>query len=130
MKRTVRATRSSSSPVSATGCGFGSSRFRPSRDAFALIVFDPRGVARSEWRDEAISIKDIADDVAALLSALDIESAHILGASFGGFVAQEFALGFPEMTRMSDSRLHEPRRRGSTSRPRRRRWRPSPRRRG
>jgi pimeloyl-ACP methyl ester carboxylesterase len=37
--------------------------------------------------------------VAALLEAIGIESAHILGASFGGFVAQEFALGFPEMTR-------------------------------
>jgi pimeloyl-ACP methyl ester carboxylesterase len=34
-----------------------------------------------------------------LLRALGLESAHVLGASFGGFVAQEFALAYPEMTR-------------------------------
>lgn len=66
---------------------------------FRAIAFDPRGIARSEAPDEPITIRMIADDVAALLRALKIESAHILGASFGGFVAQEFALGYPEMTR-------------------------------
>src|SRR5947209_4314253 len=57
---------------------------------FRTIVFDPRGVARSEQRDEPVTIRLIADDVAALLDELDIARAHILGASFGGFVAQEF----------------------------------------
>ena len=33
-----------------------------------------------------------ADDAAALMDALDIESAHVLGISFGGMVAQEFAI--------------------------------------
>jgi pimeloyl-ACP methyl ester carboxylesterase len=40
----------------------------------------------------------IADDVAALLRELQVERAHILGASFGGFVAQEFALAYPLLT--------------------------------
>jgi pimeloyl-ACP methyl ester carboxylesterase len=66
---------------------------------FRVIVFDPRGIARSAAPDEPISIRLIADDVAALLRALGIESAHILGASFGGFVAQEFALAYPQLTR-------------------------------
>ncbi|HEX8475916.1 MAG TPA: alpha/beta fold hydrolase [Pyrinomonadaceae bacterium] len=66
---------------------------------FRTIVFDPRGVARSEQRDEPLSIRTIADDAADLLHALGIRSAHILGASFGGFVAQEFALAYPERTR-------------------------------
>jgi pimeloyl-ACP methyl ester carboxylesterase len=35
-------------------------------------------------------------DVLRLLDFLEIERAHVLGASFGGFVAQEFALEFPE----------------------------------
>jgi pimeloyl-ACP methyl ester carboxylesterase len=65
---------------------------------FKVILFDPRGVASSEHRDEAISIRTIADDVAELMRFLGIERAHILGASFGGFVAQEFALAYPEMT--------------------------------
>lgn len=66
---------------------------------FLAVAFDPRGVARSEQRDEPLSIRTIADDVAQLLQALKIESAHILGASFGGFVAQEFAVNYPQMTR-------------------------------
>ncbi|HEV7844394.1 MAG TPA: alpha/beta hydrolase [Pyrinomonadaceae bacterium] len=66
---------------------------------FRTIIFDPRGISRSDAPDAPVTIRTIADDVAALLRALRIESAHILGASFGGFVAQELALGFPEMTR-------------------------------
>ncbi|MDX6692581.1 MAG: hypothetical protein QOF02_184 [Blastocatellia bacterium] len=65
---------------------------------FRVIVFDPRGIARSAAPDQPISIRMIADDVAALLRELRLERAHILGASFGGFVAQEFALAYPLMT--------------------------------
>jgi pimeloyl-ACP methyl ester carboxylesterase len=66
---------------------------------FRVVTFDPRGVARSGGRDEAFRMADLADDAAELLDALGIESAHVLGASFGGFVAQEFALAYPERTR-------------------------------
>ncbi|HEX6184951.1 MAG TPA: alpha/beta hydrolase [Pyrinomonadaceae bacterium] len=66
---------------------------------FRTVVFDPRGVARSGGRDEPFTMRRFADDLAALLKALDIESAHVLGASFGGFVAQEFALAYPAGTR-------------------------------
>ncbi|HEV2765698.1 MAG TPA: alpha/beta fold hydrolase [Pyrinomonadaceae bacterium] len=66
---------------------------------FRVVTFDPRGVARSEGRDEPFSISDLADDLAGLLRALRLEGAHVIGASFGGFVAQEFALAYPEMAR-------------------------------
>lgn len=66
---------------------------------FRTIAFDPRGISQSDAPDAPVTIRMIADDVAALMGALKIESAHILGASFGGFVAQEFALGYPGMTR-------------------------------
>jgi pimeloyl-ACP methyl ester carboxylesterase len=66
---------------------------------FRTIVFDPRGVGRSGGRDEPRAMREFADDVAALLDELKIESAHVLGASFGGFVAQEFALAHPGRTR-------------------------------
>jgi len=67
---------------------------------FRVIVFDPRGVAGSALRDGAeVSIENIADDVAELLDKLEIEAAHILGISFGGFVAQEFALRYPRRLR-------------------------------
>jgi pimeloyl-ACP methyl ester carboxylesterase len=66
---------------------------------FRVIAFDPRGVARSDKPDEPMTMRGYADDAAALLEALGVERAHVLGASFGGFVAQEFALAYPARTR-------------------------------
>ncbi len=65
---------------------------------FRTIVFDPRGIARSEGRDEPLTMRNLASDVAALLDALGVAAAHVVGASFGGFVAQEFALDYAERT--------------------------------
>jgi pimeloyl-ACP methyl ester carboxylesterase len=64
---------------------------------FRVVTFDPRGVANSVIApDVPVSISLIADDVVNLLDALKIERAHIMGVSFGGFVAQEFAIRFPQ----------------------------------
>lgn len=68
-------------------------------ERFRVIVFDPRGVARSTAADEPFTMRDLADDLAALLEELKVEHAHVLGASFGGFVAQEFALAHAARTR-------------------------------
>ena len=66
---------------------------------FRVIIFDPRGVSASDKPEGPQTITLLADDVAHLLETIGIESAHIVGASFGGFVAQEFALKFSAMTR-------------------------------
>src|ERR1044071_1146533 len=66
---------------------------------FRVIAFDPRGVARSDKPDEPMTMRAYADDVNALLEALNVEKAHVLGASFGGFVAQEFALAHAGRTK-------------------------------
>ncbi|HEX8139650.1 MAG TPA: alpha/beta hydrolase [Pyrinomonadaceae bacterium] len=66
---------------------------------FRVIVFDPRGIGQSADTGEPFTIEMLADDLAGLLGALGIEWAHVLGASFGGFVAQEFAIKYPQMTR-------------------------------
>jgi pimeloyl-ACP methyl ester carboxylesterase len=66
---------------------------------FRVIAFDPRGVSRSPVNEDltgTISLPTIAADIADLLDFLQIEKANILGVSFGGFVAQEFALAFSE----------------------------------
>lgn len=68
-------------------------------ERFRTVVFDPRGVARSEAPDAPFTMRDLGADLAALLGELRIERAHVLGASFGGFVAQEFALAHPALTR-------------------------------
>ena len=63
---------------------------------FRIIAFDPRGVSRSSIGEGATaSIETIADDLAGLLDHLELGSANVLGISFGGFVAQEFALSYP-----------------------------------
>src|SRR2546430_14130275 len=66
---------------------------------FRAIVFEPRGIGESDKPDGPMTIKTLADDLAALLSALDIRDAHILGVSLGGFIAQESAINYPQKTR-------------------------------
>jgi pimeloyl-ACP methyl ester carboxylesterase len=66
---------------------------------FRVIIFDPRGVSASDKPEGPQTISLLADDVAHLLETIGVASAHIVGASFGGFVAQEFALKYPSMTR-------------------------------
>ena len=85
--------------------GFAAGRwiwFKQTQDLsrnFRVIIFDPRGVSASDKPQAPQTIGLLADDVAHLLETIGIESAHIVGASFGGFVAQEFALKYPAMTR-------------------------------
>ncbi|WNG93774.1 alpha/beta fold hydrolase [Mycobacterium sp. ITM-2016-00318] len=44
------------------------------------------------------TLEDLADDAAGLLDHLDIDRAHIVGASMGGMIAQIFAARFPQRT--------------------------------
>ncbi|QPF86753.1 alpha/beta hydrolase [Bradyrhizobium genosp. L] len=44
-------------------------------------------------------LHDMATDTIALMDALGIRSAHIVGASMGGMIAQEIAITFPERVR-------------------------------
>jgi pimeloyl-ACP methyl ester carboxylesterase len=44
------------------------------------------------------TLEDLADDAAALLDHLDIDRAHVVGASMGGMIAQIFAARFPQRT--------------------------------
>lgn len=62
---------------------------------YKTIVFDNRGVGRSKNPIYPFSIEMMAEDVVKLLDSLEIKKAHILGASMGGFIAQEFALNYP-----------------------------------
>lgn len=63
---------------------------------FELVLYDHRGVGRSAANEDPFTIAHLADDALALLDALEIERAHVLGISMGGMVAQELALGAPE----------------------------------
>jgi pimeloyl-ACP methyl ester carboxylesterase len=60
-----------------------------------VIVFDNRGMGRTTASDAPFSIELFADDTAALLDALNISRAHVLGWSMGANIAQEMTLRHP-----------------------------------
>ncbi len=71
------------------------------RRDFDVIVYDHRGVGASSRLAEQgrLTILQLAEDAAGLLAALELDSAHVLGISMGGMVAQELALAHPERVR-------------------------------
>jgi pimeloyl-ACP methyl ester carboxylesterase len=66
---------------------------------FDVIAFDNRGMGLSDWATEPFTIADLAADAVALLDVLGIESAHVMGISMGGMIAQELVLGHPDRVR-------------------------------
>ena len=70
-------------------------------DGYRVIVYDLRGHGRTEAPADldTYTMAAYADDLRDLLDALGIARAHVLGSSFGGMVALEFALRCPERLR-------------------------------
>ena len=66
---------------------------------YQVIVFDNRGIGRTDRSPAPYTIKTMADDAIGLLNHLGIDSAHVLGMSLGGMVAQEVAISYPERVR-------------------------------
>ncbi len=65
--------------------------------AFTVITYDQRDRGETVFAPTAYTTDDLADDLAALLMALGLPRAHIVGTSFGGMVAQSFALRHPHL---------------------------------
>jgi 3-oxoadipate enol-lactonase len=63
---------------------------------FTVLAFDQRGMGRSGKPARDYTMADYADDAAGLMDAVGWNSAALLGYSFGGMVAQEFALRHPQ----------------------------------
>jgi proline-specific peptidase len=72
-------------------------QFIPLSKHFKVIRFDNRDSGKSDHPIEKFTYKVLADDTKALMDALSIEKAYIVGWSAGGMVAQEFAIHYPEM---------------------------------
>ncbi len=84
---------------------------------FRVVRFDNRDVGRSTWIEggpvpdvmaaafgadtstAAYTLSDMAADTAGLLDALELDSAHLAGASMGGMIVQALAIEHPERVR-------------------------------
>lgn len=68
----------------------------PSLSDYQLIRYHRQGFAGSSFPKVPFSIQDQAADVVALLTHLEIEKAHIVGHSYGGDIALQLSLDYPE----------------------------------
>jgi pimeloyl-ACP methyl ester carboxylesterase len=63
----------------------------------AVIVFDQQGHGRTPDTSRQISYEQFADDAAALLRALEVQRANVMGYSQGGGVALQLAIRHPSL---------------------------------
>ena len=65
-------------------------------DSLTVATYDQRGMGRSDKPDSPYTMLDYATDAVAILDKLGWDNAFIAGYSFGGMVAQEIAIRWPE----------------------------------
>jgi pimeloyl-ACP methyl ester carboxylesterase len=64
-----------------------------------VLIFDNRGIGRSQPCPGTISIEAMAADALALMERVGWSSAHVAGHSMGGLIAQQLALDAPQRVR-------------------------------
>ena len=69
---------------------------RPIADHFDLLSFDQRGLGQTSKPQTDYTMADYAADAVGLLDAIGWDRCHVMGVSFGGMVAQEVAIRYPE----------------------------------
>lgn len=79
-----------------SGLGFASWCWDEAMEALAsewhTITFDNRGAGRSDKPPGPYRIEQMADDAAAVLDALGVAAAHVVGNSMGGYIALTLAI--------------------------------------
>lgn len=69
------------------------------QEFFRVVVFDNPGVGQTEGPGGPYTTALFADVAVSLLEHLEIEQAHIVGASMGGVIAQQIAVRHPAAVR-------------------------------
>lgn len=65
-------------------------------DRYQVLRYDTRGHGASSVPPGPYNMTQLADDLVALMNALKIDRAHIMGLSMGGMIAQQIGARFPE----------------------------------
>jgi 3-oxoadipate enol-lactonase len=66
---------------------------------YRVIALDNRGAGRSDKPPGDYDLRQMAADAVAVLDDVDVERAHVIGASMGGAIAQLLAVLWPERVR-------------------------------
>jgi aminoacrylate hydrolase len=87
--------------ILSSGLGGSASYWKPNIPALAehhrVIAYDHRGTGRSDRAlPDVVTVADFADDILALMDALGIERASIVGHAAGGVAGLAFALKAPD----------------------------------
>src|SRR5438270_10160398 len=61
------------------------------RDRYRVLAFNNRGYGQSEATPTDYTVYSLADDTLALMTALDVPQAHLLGFAYGAQVALKAA---------------------------------------
>jgi 3-oxoadipate enol-lactonase len=69
---------------------------KPFTERFDFVAHDQRGLGRTSIPEGPYTMAEYAADAAAVIDAVGWESCRVVGISFGGMVAQELAVTFPE----------------------------------
>ena len=70
----------------------------PLRSFVDVVAYDVRGFGASPTGAADGSVRQMADDLAQVLSAMQADPVWLVGFSMGGVIAQRFALDFPDLT--------------------------------
>lgn len=90
--------------ILSSGLGGSGDYWKPNLRAlaahFRVIVYDHRGTGRSDRAlPESVTVDHLADDIATLLDALEIDRAHVMGHAAGGVAGLALALRQPQRLR-------------------------------
>ncbi|MGF4043259.1 alpha/beta fold hydrolase [Paenarthrobacter nitroguajacolicus] len=72
-------------------------RLIASLPAFVIMAPDLRGHGDADKPESGYALSEVVGDVVALLEALGVKHAHIVGSSSGGYVAQQLAVTHPDL---------------------------------